>query len=309
MTSKFEQLIEYVINDEEAKAKELFHDIVVEKSREIYENLMNEEEDEELDEESHDEKADDRAERDAKKVKKDLEYDYKHGRKVDENLVPVPAGGMEEEIGGDASDDLIDDVESEERGMQEDESDAEFDDKAEEDGEDMTHDMERDHDEGDIEDRVIDLEDKLDELMAEFEAIMGGEDDGIESDLDDEMGDELGGDALAQDDTMAFADDEAMMEAVTLDKVAVPKMGDDGANTKSVVPANSGARGMAASPVRMTGDTAQGRPTPKSTDVAGASTYKNVPGKGGSNAKQAAAPKPTTTQAAGTNTRTPFPKG
>ena len=51
MTSKFEQLIEYVINDEEAKAKELFHDIVVEKSREIYENLMNEEEsEEELDE-------------------------------------------------------------------------------------------------------------------------------------------------------------------------------------------------------------------------------------------------------------------
>jgi hypothetical protein len=43
MTSKFEQLIEYVINDEEAKAKQLFHDIVVEKSREIYENLMNEE--------------------------------------------------------------------------------------------------------------------------------------------------------------------------------------------------------------------------------------------------------------------------
>ena len=54
MTSKFEQLIEYVINDEEAKAKELFHDIVVEKSREIYENLMDEdaaelEEAEELD--------------------------------------------------------------------------------------------------------------------------------------------------------------------------------------------------------------------------------------------------------------------
>ena len=49
MTSKFEQLIEYVINDEEAKAQELFHDIVVEKSREIYENLMNEEDSEEED--------------------------------------------------------------------------------------------------------------------------------------------------------------------------------------------------------------------------------------------------------------------
>ena len=303
MTSKFEQLIEYVINDEEAKAKELFHDIVVEKSREIYENLMNEEEDEELDEESHDEKADDRAERDAEKVKKDLEYDYKHGRKVKEGM---------DSIGGDASDDLIDDVESEEQGMQEAESDAEFDDEAEEDGEELTHDMEHDHDEageGDIEDRVIDLEDKLDELMAEFEAIMGGEEDGIESDLDGEMGDELAGDALAQDDTMAFDDDEAMMEAITLDKVAVPKMGDDGANTKSVVPANSGAKGMAASPVKMTGDTAQGRSAPSTKDLPQAGTFKNVPGKGTANAKQSAAPKPTTAQASGTNTRTPFPKG
>lgn len=303
MTSKFEQLIEYVINDEEAKAKELFHDIVVEKSREIYENLMNEEEDEELDEESHDEKADDRAERDAEKVKKDLEYDYKHGRKVKEGM---------DSIGGDASDDLIDDVESEEQGMQEAESDAEFDDEAEEDGEELTHDMEHDHDEageGDIEDRVIDLEDKLDELMAEFEAIMGGEEDGIESDLDGEMGDELAGDALAQDDTMAFGDDEAMMEAVTLEKVAVPKMGDDGANTKSVVPANSGAKGMAASPVKMTGDTAQGRSAPSTKDLPQAGTFKNVPGKGTANAKLSSAPKPTTAQASGTNTRTPFPKG
>lgn len=298
MTSKFEQLIEYVINDEEAKAKELFHDIVVEKSREIYENLMNEEEDEELDEESHDEK-DNNAEKAGRKVTKDIEYDEKHDR-------------ADESIGGDASNDLIDDVEAEEQGMQEAESDAEFDDEAEEDGKDMTKDMEYDHDEeaeDNIEDRVIDLEDKLDELMAEFEAIMGGENDGMDSDMDGEMGDELGGDALAQDDTMAFADDEAMMEAVTLDKVSVPKMGDNGANTKSVVPANSGARGMAASPVRMTGDTAQGRPAPKTGDLPQAGTFKNVPGKGGSNAKLSAATKPTTTQAAGVNTRTPFPKG
>jgi len=291
MTSKFEQLIEYVINDEEAKAKELFHDIVVEKSREIYENLMNEEEDEELDEES-DAERDDHAEKAGKKVAKDIEYDEMH-----------------EDMGGDASDDLIDDVESEEQGMQEAESDAEFDDEAEEDGEDLTHDMEHDRDEGDIEDRVIDLEDKLDELMAEFEAIMGGEEDGIESDLDGEMGDELAGDALAQDDTMAFGDDEAMMEAITLDKVAVPKMGDDGANTKSVVPANSGAKGMQGAPVRMTGDTAQGRSAPSTKDLPQAGTFKNVPGKGTANAKQSAAPKPTTAQASGTNTRTPFPKG
>ena len=47
--NRFEQLIEYVINDEEAKARELFHDIVVEKSRQIYENIMAEEDIEEVD--------------------------------------------------------------------------------------------------------------------------------------------------------------------------------------------------------------------------------------------------------------------
>ena len=41
---KFEQLIEFIINDEEEKAKELFHDVVVEKSRGIYEELMAEDE-------------------------------------------------------------------------------------------------------------------------------------------------------------------------------------------------------------------------------------------------------------------------
>ena len=53
--NRFEQLIEYVINDEEQKARELFHDIVVEKSRAIYENLMAEEELDEADEDNLDE--------------------------------------------------------------------------------------------------------------------------------------------------------------------------------------------------------------------------------------------------------------
>ena len=287
MTSKFEQLIEYVINDEEDKAKELFHDIVVEKSREIYENLMNEEEQD--DEEDLDESKEEDDEED-----------------LDEGM---------DSIGGDASDSLIDDVESEEQGMTvEDDEDAEFDDDAEEDGEDLTHDMEMDHDgndtEHDIEDRVIDLEDKLDELMAEFESMMGGEEGGMHSDLEGEEGDDLHGDALAQDDTEAFGNNEmGMMENVTLDKVAAPKHGDDGANNKSVVAFNSGAKGMQGAPVRMTGDTAQGRPAPKTGDLPEAGKFKNTPGKGTSNSKLDAAPKPTLTQAAGTNTRTPFPKG
>jgi hypothetical protein len=277
MTSKFEQLIEYVINDEEAKAKELFHDIVVEKSREIYENLMDESE--ELDEEStHDE--DDKAEKAGEKVTKDIEYDDKKDRMDEEEEE------LDEMMGGDASDDLIDDVEAEEQGM----------DMAEGEGE-----------EG-LEDRVVDLEDKLDELMAEFEALMGDDGDSVD-DMD-------GGDDLEMDDTETaefgmdgdeVSDEEevemGMMEAVSLAKVAPAKMGDDGANTKSVVPQNSGAKGAMASPVKMTGDTAQGRPAPKAGELIG-----KVQNSVGGDKKMSAAPKPVTAQAGGVNTKTPFPK-
>jgi hypothetical protein len=280
MTSKFEQLIEYVINDEEAKAKELFHDIVVEKSREIYENLMDESE--ELDEEStHDE--DDKAEKAGEKVTKDIEYDDKKDRMDEEEEE------LDEMMGGDASDDLIDDVEAEEQGMQEEEE------------MDIEMDSEESSDEG-LEDSVVDLEDKLDELMAEFEALMG--DDG------DAVGDEMGGDDLEMDDTDTAdfdMDDEevemGMMEAVSLSKVAPAKMGDDGANTKSVVPQNSGAKGAMASPVKMTGDTAQGRPAPSAGELIG-----KVQNSVGGDKKMSAAPKPVTAQASGTNTKTPFPK-
>jgi hypothetical protein len=42
--NKYEKLIEYIINENEQKARELFHEIVVEKSRDIYESLMDEDE-------------------------------------------------------------------------------------------------------------------------------------------------------------------------------------------------------------------------------------------------------------------------
>ena len=53
---KFEKLIDLVINEDNERANELFHEICVEKSREIYENILSEdftteaEEDEEMDE-------------------------------------------------------------------------------------------------------------------------------------------------------------------------------------------------------------------------------------------------------------------
>jgi hypothetical protein len=282
MTSKFEQLIEYVINDEEAKAKELFHDIVVEKSREIYENLMDESE-EIAEESTHDE--DEKAEKAGRKVAKDIEYDDKKDRMDEEEEE------LDEMMGGDASDDLIDDVETEEQGISMEGEDSE-EDHADEGGNE------------ELEDRVVDLEDKLDELMAEFEALMGDDGDSVD-DMD-------GGDDLEMDDTETAefgmdSDEEevdmGMMEAVSLAKVAPAKMGDDGANTKSVVPQNSGAKGAMASPVKMTGDTAQGRPAPKAGELIG-----KVQNSVGGDKKMSAATKPVTAQASGVNTKTPFPK-
>lgn len=281
MTSKFEQLIEYVINDEEAKAKELFHDIVVEKSREIYENLMDEdaaelEEAEELDEEStHDE--DEKAEKAGEKVTKDIEYDDKKDKKMDESM---------DEMMHDP--DPIDAVEAEETGM----------DMAEAEGDE------------DLEDRVVDLEDKLDELMAEFEALMG--DNG-----NDAVGDEMGGDDLEMDDTetaeFSNGDEEeseeeeiemGMMEAVNLAKAPAPVTSEPaGTNTKGPIASNSGAKGAVASPVKMTGDTAQGRPAPKAGELIG-----KVQNSVGGDKKMSPATKPHLAQATGVNTKTPFPK-
>ena len=55
----YEQLIEYIINDETEKAKELFHSLVVEKSRDIYNDLVAEEMEDEMHEMEHGDDADD----------------------------------------------------------------------------------------------------------------------------------------------------------------------------------------------------------------------------------------------------------
>ena len=251
MTSKFEKLIEHVINDEEKEAQELFHEIVVETSREIYENLMDEE------------VVADESDDDEEKVEEGMMND------------------------GDAADDLITDVETEEEGMSESEEDDM--DAADEMGVEMG---DEEASEDDIEDRVVDLEDKLDELMAEFEAMMDGGEAGEE---EEEFDMDAGGDAIEMDDTEEIMPEMGMMENVDLKAAPKPVTTEPaGTNCKSTVAANSGAKGMAASPVKMTGDTAQGRSAPAVKDM-GMTTSPS----------QGAAPKPVTTQAAGVNTKSP----
>ena len=293
--NRFEQLIEYVINDEDAKARELFHDIVVEKSREIYENLMAEEQ--ALDEEStHDE--DEKAEKAGQKVTKDIEYDDKQDRKMHE------AEDIDETaLGGDAADDLIDEIEADE------EQDVSM--EGEDDDMDDMDDMDHHSDIGgeeELEDRVMDLEDKLDELMAEFEALMS--DDADQGDGDD-FGPDEGGDAIEMDDTEEMMPEMGMTpmpmeEAVSLKAAPKPVTSEEsGINKKSTVAVNSGARGAMAEPVKMTGDTAQGRPAPTTKDLI--TDFQNKAGAGMKDQKPAT--KPHLAQATGVNTRTPFPKG
>jgi hypothetical protein len=273
--NRFEQLIEYVINDEEAKARELFHDIVVEKSRQIYENIMAEEADEELEE------------------------------GADEDIEE----GM---MGGDAQNDLIDDVEMEEESdmnMEAEGDEEEFSVSADDDGEEAEFsigDEEGGSDEPATKDDILNLEDKLDQLMAEFEDLMGGDDLGD----GDGFGPDEGGDAIEMDDTDEM--EPGMMEAVSLKAVPKPQTSEEGGvYKKSTYAANSGQAGMAARPVH-TGAGEGGR-----HDASGAysNNTKDLIGKVGNTPAQgtqnlSAAPKPKMgANSEGQNNTSPLPRG
>lgn len=158
--TQFEALIEHIINDEEEAARELLHDIVVQTSRQIYNEMAAEDEEEEHEDEDEE--------------------------KVDE--------GSFGEAGGDMSDDMIKGVEADEEGMDMDKAGDELGDEmgmGDEEGE------ESEAGEGEIEDRVIDLEAELDELKADFDRIMSGEMNEPEhSDMGDDEMDDMGGDDM-----------------------------------------------------------------------------------------------------------------
>jgi hypothetical protein len=267
--NQFEQLIEYVINDDEQKARALFHDIVVGKSREIYESLMAEEE--EL-EEAQDEDLD------------------------------------EDAMGGDAADDLIDDVEAEEQDDMSMEAEGD-DDGEEMDVEmdaDVDSDMMSDAGDEELEDRVMDLEDKLDELMAEFEDLMGGDDMGDGDGFGpDEGGDAIEMDDT--EEMMPEMGNYGMMENVSLKAAPKPVTSEEGGvNKKSTVAANAGAKGPVGStvkPVSTTGAEAQGRPAPTTKDLIG--RVGNTPAQG--TQKPSAANKPKTGQEGGVNNKSIVP--
>jgi len=225
--NKFEEMLERLINEDKAGAEELFHEIVVERSREIYENILAEEaDDEEVDEATDEEEVDESDDEEVDEASDDDELDE------DFNLDEFEVEGDDEDdlMGGDETDDMLGDLEGGD--------------------DDMDMDM-GDEGEEELEDRVVDLEDALDELKAEFEKMMSGEEgddeegeDDLEMDMDDEEGEEE-----PEEESYAFeADDEDEDEVEEsrapksaseqmreyVEKVSA-KMGDNGANTKSIV--------------------------------------------------------------------------
>jgi hypothetical protein len=146
-----QQMLESLVNDDQAKAEELFHEYVVAKSREIYEGLIEseiseeEDKDDEEDEEMEEAASDDEAEED----------------KVDENFEDIAIEGDDEmgpEMGGDATDDLEGDL------------DADMDDEGEEKSE---------------EELFQDLDAIVDELQAKFDELKG---DDMSDEMGDDEG-------------------------------------------------------------------------------------------------------------------------
>ena len=182
MSSKFEKLIEYVINDEEQKARDLFHEIVVEKSRGIYEDLMAAELKDESDEDESEEE-------------------------MDESM----------EMGGDAADQLLNDisanVDADETAMEDDEEVMDM--GAEEEmvgGDDFADEMGAG---GDLEGDIASIDSKLDELLAKFEEVIGGDDGMVDGEEDDEM--TMGSEVEAEEAEV----EESLAENVQLQKVAI----------------------------------------------------------------------------------------
>jgi hypothetical protein len=217
--SKFEQMLELLINEDKAAAQELFHEIVVEKSRDIYESLL--EDEDEIEEDSDEEVSEDDEEVDeaADEEVEESDEDLEEGFSLDEFEVEA-----DDEVGGDATDDMMGDL-----GMDDEEGDDE---EGDEEGE------------GDVEDRVEDLEDALDDLKAEFEKMMAGE-DGEEADGEEADGEEADDMGMDMGDEEEAPEEESFQATVTpltageqmreyVEKVS-PKMGDNGANTTSTL--------------------------------------------------------------------------
>ena len=286
--NKFESLLELLINEENDKAEALFHEIVVEKSRDIYENLADESTEDKVDETQEDSKEDAKVDETTEESKdeavKETSDEAKSDEQVDE-VVEIEDEATEsetteeetiEEVGGDATDELVKDISADQEG----EHDAM--DKPEM-GADMDMDKDAEGDaEGDVEDRVVDLEDALDELKAEFEAMMGNKDG------EDKEEESLDMPAVETQPEMSYEGKKDMMAGKKMDKkdmkeyknpVTANHSDASDKSAKSPVAANGGAKvKTGASGSNLNQGQADSGSTGASTSINGSSSPKAMHG-------------------------------
>ena len=210
--TKFEKMLELLVNEDKVAAQELFHEIVVEKSRDIYESLL--EDDEEVDEAS-DEDEDDEEEVD--ESDEDLDENF--------SLDTFEVEADEEEV------DMADDEEEE----------VDMDDEEGEDEGDVEDRVE------DLEDALDDLKAEFEKMMAGEE---GEEKDDEDGDMGGDQTDDMMSD-LGMDTDESTDEDESFQATVTPMESKVAKsageqmreyvekvsatMGDNGVNTTSTL--------------------------------------------------------------------------
>jgi hypothetical protein len=178
MSTKFEQLLDLLVNEDMEGANALFHEIVVEKSRDIYENLIAEEDDEE--------------EMDEAKSEDDEEMD--EAKEEDDESVDESAEEDDEEM--EESEELEDSymMDADETGDETDDFGGEV--SADGDNFDAPADDEHGH-EGQEDSAIMDIKNAIAELeaaFAELEQAQGGEE--AEMGMEPEFGDEEDGEEM-----------------------------------------------------------------------------------------------------------------
>lgn len=199
MSNKFEKLLDLLVNEEMDQANELFHEIVVEKSREIYENLIAEEVEDEDMEEARDEE-DESVEEASEDDEQDESVEESYMDQEDESVYEV--GGEGDEMPPqDASDNMLGDVEADMGGDMDGMGD---------DGEPATK--------GDLEDLKMDLDQDFAEIKAAFQQMidggaagdeMGDDEFEVDSDSDDEFDMDSDDEADDSEDDAAADDEES----------------------------------------------------------------------------------------------------
>jgi len=205
--SVLEQVLEHLLAEDDAQAKDLLHSFMVEKSREIYEDLLDKDaleeaiDNEVVEEESESEEAVEEAEESDEEAVEEAEESEEEA--------------VEETVAGSPSEDFYDEVEADviadESGVNEEEDEMEI--EPELDGEES-----EDEGEEEVEDRVDDLEAQLDELKAEFEKLMSDEDGEEADDAEAELEDEMEMESFEEEIDLDEEVDEELEEATNFSK-------------------------------------------------------------------------------------------